>query len=693
MSKIVCPRCNSSALVKDGNHNGEQGYKCKNCKKRFSSGKYEPTKKKLPTNNNFYLKDYADKLKCNSIEERKIATSTAKKIAKQKREYIEQELLKNLFKGNQEVDYGIIKILLYTKGWGIELLLNLVFNNDINLSRLHISTISKYLAINSRYSWNYIKTWLYNDKIPINDVSYITPESFITTTTKYENYDAIITRFFYKVSKFPNKKLKLIFNKSEIAELLNKDFLKKFNRIKFDDYYGSYGLEITNSIRIIFEKLNNNIDNYIYSNDFIKLGRKWENFVDKVINKMYSNVAVHKRLKNNLIPDISIIDKNGKCDKIIECKLNINYNNLYETIIKYSNYCNTIEMWGLSKSNFKYDYINMKVIFDAIKKYYYNDIEKEINKNLKLKILCFSEISNHIQGLQEIEELNLLHNEYYNLGGSDCYLDIENPLDINIDNNSKVFSYSDNEKEEVKIKYESFLNDINSSLNIDKNIYINTAIKNKLKYKIKSGDFINSLVINGIIQLYNLRKFKIPIQYYKDEEKEKYKNVSFLELSLSYTNNCEYTVYEVIFNKIYLIDNEKNKYDSIRGHYMTFLLNNNCHIKDFDIFSLPQAFKTNREEHTKLFFKIPDDFKLQELKLKIHNSKNEDVKLIKFVEERNNKKKTNIESKTISYHNIKNTDLYTKIYKKTIKNLNTNISISLIVIFIILILIYIIVKI
>lgn len=658
--EIRCPRCNSNALVKDGNYNGEQGYKCKECKKRFSSGKYVPIKKTPKKDIKFDLYNFVDKLKPNSIEERKIATITAKKIARKKREDIEEELLNNLFKGNQELDYGIIKILIFTKNWGIEALLNIIFNNNIELSRLHIATICKYLAENIEYSWKYVKEWLYYNDICENDVSKITPENFISTKSIYENYNAVITRFFYKLSKIAKKKLRTILCKSEIEKLLNKDFLVKFNEIKFDEFCEEYGLNIGKSIKVILEKLNDNEENYRYSDDLLKLGLKWEKFVDKIITERCNNVVIHKRLENNLIPDIAIIDEKGKCEKIIECKLNLNYENLYETIRKYGKYCNIIEMWGLSKSNFKYDKINMQLIYDAMKKYYYNGIEKEFNKNLKLKILCFDEI---IQNVPDIGELNLLYNEYSNLGGNNCYLDVEEPLEVRIDYDyiSYFDDYFDNEKKEVKIVYEPFSKETNMLLDIENSIYVNNAIKNSLKYKIKSSDFIEDYIINGVIKLKELRKFKIPIEYYEEEKRLEYKDISFLELSFDYINNCSYTIYEIVFDKLYLIDSKKNEYKCIRGHYMRYPLDNcHIHIKEFDDFNLPQNFETNVSKNTKIYFKIPDDFNSQELELKVEGSKSDEIKLIKFNNDINSFVKDNNKSE------IKTSN--TTVYNKSVEN-------------------------
>ena len=41
---MKCIRCNSERVQKDGNHNGNQRYKCLECKKRFDFGKYEGSK-------------------------------------------------------------------------------------------------------------------------------------------------------------------------------------------------------------------------------------------------------------------------------------------------------------------------------------------------------------------------------------------------------------------------------------------------------------------------------------------------------------------------------------------------------------------------------------------------------------------------------------------------------------------------
>lgn len=457
----------------------------------------------------------------------------------------------------------------------------------------------------------------------------ISPNNFISTKNIYENYNAVITRTFFKISKLQNKKLKEILTKNEIEKLLNKNFLQKFSIMVFDKYYGEYGLNIDKSIRIILNKIGSDktdIDSFEYS----KLGLKWEKFVDDVIVNRYKNAIIHKKLDNNLIPDIAFITKNNECKKIIECKLNISYDELYETIRKYSKYCDTLEIWGLSKSRFDYRNIDIELICNAMKKYYYDDIEKDINKNIKLKILCYDDIEKKISN-KEKEILKLLYNEYSNIGGDESDLDPNDPLETRISyiNHYDLEDIEEKIIEEITINYEPFLKELDISLDIENNIYINNAIKNNLKYKIKSSDYTKDFVINGVIELCNLRKFKIPIQYYKDEKKSEYENISYLELEFKYENKCSYTIYEVIFDKLYLIDNNKNEYECIRGHYMTYPLKRNCHIKEFDIFKSPQEFKTNVPKNTKIYYKIPNNFELQELKLKISGSKKEEIRLIK----------------------------------------------------------------
>ena len=50
--EIRCPACDSSMLLKDGQKNGEQRYKCKKCGKKFSFGLYVPTiKENIPNKN------------------------------------------------------------------------------------------------------------------------------------------------------------------------------------------------------------------------------------------------------------------------------------------------------------------------------------------------------------------------------------------------------------------------------------------------------------------------------------------------------------------------------------------------------------------------------------------------------------------------------------------------------------------
>ena len=90
---------------------GKQAYKCKNCNHRFTFGTYdvEKNKKIVKKDIQFKLKEYEDILQWTGS---RTATKTAKKIVKMSREKIEKELLDNLFKGNTDIDYGIIKILI-----------------------------------------------------------------------------------------------------------------------------------------------------------------------------------------------------------------------------------------------------------------------------------------------------------------------------------------------------------------------------------------------------------------------------------------------------------------------------------------------------------------------------------------------------------------------------------------------------
>ncbi|MCQ9207363.1 MAG: hypothetical protein NG740_05770 [Omnitrophica bacterium] len=88
--------------------------------------------------------------------------------------------------------------------------------------------------------------------------------------------------------------------------------------------------------------------------------QKWEKLVTKICQKLYSNVVVKPRLKNNKQPDIAIL-KDGAFEKIIDAKLNSFASSIKKDIKNYKSYCKRLEFWcllGHKKLNLK----NVKVV-------------------------------------------------------------------------------------------------------------------------------------------------------------------------------------------------------------------------------------------------------------------------------------------------------------------------------------------
>ena len=74
--------------------------------------------------------------------------------------------------------------------------------------------------------------------------------------------------------------------------------------------------------------------------------QKWENLVIEICKKIYSDVIIKPKLKNNKQPDIALL-KNKDIYKIIEVKLNSFANSINRNIKNYKTYCRKLEFWCL----------------------------------------------------------------------------------------------------------------------------------------------------------------------------------------------------------------------------------------------------------------------------------------------------------------------------------------------------------
>jgi hypothetical protein len=88
--------------------------------------------------------------------------------------------------------------------------------------------------------------------------------------------------------------------------------------------------------------------------------QRWENLVIKISKKLYSNVKIKPKLKNNRQPDIAVV-KNNFFDKIIDAKLNSFTNSINKNIEKYGPYCKKLEFWCLLGRK-KLETNNVKII-------------------------------------------------------------------------------------------------------------------------------------------------------------------------------------------------------------------------------------------------------------------------------------------------------------------------------------------
>ena len=112
-------------------------------------------------------------------------------------------------------------------------------------------------------------------------------------------------------------------------------------------------------------------------------GGIWEKLVGYILRENSKNVEYHPALDNNKIPDYAEIVDN-RIKKIQECKLILGFKEFKETIIKYSPYCNDIEIYCI-KNEINEDIINSEE---------YNSLISSVQKELDFKIKDYNDIYN-----------------------------------------------------------------------------------------------------------------------------------------------------------------------------------------------------------------------------------------------------------------------------------------------------------
>jgi len=88
--------------------------------------------------------------------------------------------------------------------------------------------------------------------------------------------------------------------------------------------------------------------------------QRWENLTMEICKKVYSEVKIKPRLKNNKYPDIVIL-RNNSFHKIIDAKLNSFANSIRKDIRNYQPYCNKLEFWCLIGRR-KFNQDNIKIV-------------------------------------------------------------------------------------------------------------------------------------------------------------------------------------------------------------------------------------------------------------------------------------------------------------------------------------------
>ena len=255
--EIRCPACDSSMLLKDGQKNGEQRYKCKKCGKKFSFGLYVPTiKENIPNKNLEILTRLIEK----KGKERKIINKfkwmshdEINKIIKQipydKIQVNKDKLFNILFKYKDEkIDEIIIKLFMKIPKKGIPILMN--YMNDSNcpdMTNFDYNILGKSMSKRIDISWNIVK-------------GYIKPE--ITRNCAYA-----ITRYMNYVSKLSYIELKKYLDIEDLKKIyFDKSLYREFSLKKIaDSKYDNNLREFYASISKILDKVSKaELINYDY---------------------------------------------------------------------------------------------------------------------------------------------------------------------------------------------------------------------------------------------------------------------------------------------------------------------------------------------------------------------------------------------------------------------------------------------
>ena len=337
--------------------------------------------------------------------------------------------------------------------------------------------------------------------------------------------------------------------------------------------------------------------------------KKWEKLVEKILIEQGKNIVAQKKLENGKILDLSYENT------IVECKLAAGKKEFFQTIEKYADYCNKLEIWSLSKYEHERitTYVPRNYIISKIPISSETLINTEYPEFANLEVLYYEDIIKKTNNPMLLKEIESLYNEYMTYPNARC---------------THTIHYQCN----FEPKYESF-NDVSVSVSDESTkIYVNNAINKHLKYKIKyvlktTPDSYSN--INGIISPISLKKFKIPTNYFKSDVRNEYINYSLLELKLDYINKNEFINYISILNKFSLIDNFGNEYESMIGHDIDMLIVMYGISYRFSEFDLPPDIIPNEKLSIKLYFKIPDDLKPCECVLKIGESANINIELLK----------------------------------------------------------------
>lgn len=324
----------------------------------------------------------------NSYESEKI-NKLAKNISTFGREKIEENLLNHLFKeSNENMDALIIKILIFSKEWGINSLLEYVNGNtNLKLTKYNYNVIGKYMSLEIETSWNIIKNYLKRE---------------MSNNCKY-----IITRYLSYLGKVDTKLLKKCINLKDLKSIY-------------------YDIELFNNFKlpkIIDSNYLSNEDEFRYSLEYIlnKMGR------EKIINNNYIEEYENSIKESDIYIERILERVEEESVKKSDYPILSNYGNLYfaEDIIAlkkmyydmvYSTTNKEYEKLWLNRfTNLVYDKIlllgkeNYKKLFSTFSGGWYTEfifrckILNEATEKKALKIIQ-ELVKNHFKELDEIDK-------------------------------------------------------------------------------------------------------------------------------------------------------------------------------------------------------------------------------------------------------------------------------------------------